>query len=123
MVASNAGPGPGAYWPGRAWVDWVGTDFYSKFPNFTGLSAFASQFTGLPFVFGEYAMWGADDPAFIHQLFGWVATHPQVRMMVYNQGARADGPFRLRWFPLAAAALRLELAGPRFLAYAPEWTG
>ena len=25
-----------AYWPGRQYVDWVGTDFYSKFPNFTG---------------------------------------------------------------------------------------
>src|SRR5581483_1741142 len=29
-----AGNQPGNYWPGAQWVDWVGTDFYSKFPNF-----------------------------------------------------------------------------------------
>ena len=29
---------PSSYWPGRAWVDWVGTDFYSFAPNFSGLS-------------------------------------------------------------------------------------
>lgn len=121
MVASNAGPGPAAYWPGRAWVDWVGTDFYSKFPNFAGLNAFAAQFPGLPFVFGEYAIWGGDNPAFVRQLFSWVLNHPQVRMMVYNQGAMTDGPFRLLHFPLSAAVLRAELANPRFLAYAPEW--
>ena len=29
---------PRAYWPGDAYVDWVGTDFYSRFPNFHWLT-------------------------------------------------------------------------------------
>ena len=35
-----------AYWPGQAYVDWVGTDFYSKFPNFTDLETFYNDFEG-----------------------------------------------------------------------------
>jgi hypothetical protein len=112
---------PRDYWPGRAWVDWVGTDFYSKFPNFAGLDAFSHEFPGLPFVFGEYAMWGSDDAAFITRLFGWITHHRQVRMVVYNQGMALDGPFRLSHYPAAAAALRAALASPRYPAFAPEW--
>jgi hypothetical protein len=121
MVQSNCGPGPAAYFPGRAWVDWVGTDFYSKFPNWGGLNAFYGQFGRLPFVFGEYALWGGDDPGFVNQLFAWAFSHPRVRMMIYNQGAMTTGPFRLLHYPRAAAALRRQLAGSRFPAYAPEW--
>jgi hypothetical protein len=107
---------PAAYWPGRAYVDWVGTDFYSKFPNFSGLDRFAAgrQWRGLPFVFGEWALWGSDDPGFVHRFFGWVRSHRQVRMLVYNQGFQADGPFRLRHYPRALAALRAELRRPAF---------
>src|SRR5207302_6923920 len=48
-----AGNQPSDYWPGRRWVDWIGTDFYSKFPNFAGLDRFYGAFRGLPFAFGE----------------------------------------------------------------------
>src|SRR6185437_9215412 len=44
-----------AYWPGARFVDWVGTDFYSKFPNYRGLNAFYHEFRGKPFAFGEWA--------------------------------------------------------------------
>src|SRR5919198_4149151 len=37
-----------AYWPGKKYVDWVGTDFYSKFPNFTDLEPFYNDFKGKP---------------------------------------------------------------------------
>jgi hypothetical protein len=43
-----------------------------------------------------------------------------VRRMVYNQGHPTGGPFRLRRFPRAAAALRRELRAPRYGAVAPE---
>src|SRR5581483_11323001 len=94
---------PSDYWPGRRWVDWVGTDFYSKFPNFAGLNRFYGAFRGLPFVFGEWALWGADDPVFVGRLFGWVRSHPRVRMLVYNQGQNPVGPFRLSRYPSSAA--------------------
>jgi hypothetical protein len=81
-----AGNQPRMYWPGRAWVDWVGTDFYSKFPNFRGLDSFYAAFSSRPFVFGEYAMWGVDDPSYVRELFGWVRGHARTRMLVYNEG-------------------------------------
>ena len=117
-----AGNQPSNYWPGRAWVDWVGTDFYSFAPNFSGLNAFYNSYPGMPFVFGEYAVGETpDDPGFIGRLFGWAASHPRVRMLIYNQGVNPVGPFRLYRFPRSVAALRRALAGPRFPAFAPEF--
>ena len=87
---------------GGAYVDWVGTDFYSRFPNFHWLDDFYRDFGGKPFVFGEWALWGGDDPAFVARLFGWIGSHPRVRMVVYNQGALTDGPFRLNRYPRSA---------------------
>ena len=110
-VAGNA---PRAYWPGGAYVDWVGTDFYSKFPNWRGLERFYRAFPHKPFAFGEWAMWGRDDPAFVHKLFAWMRTHPRVRMAMYNQGNNGAGPFRLKRYPRARRALRAELSARRF---------
>ncbi len=114
---------PRDYWPGRQWVDWVGTDFYSKFPNFTGLTGLYDAYPRQPFLFGEYALWGSDDASWVRQLFGWIRSHPRARMLIYNQGLEPGGPFRLSRYPGAARALRSELTGPRFPAYAPEWAG
>ena len=61
-------------------------------------------------------MWGADNPGFVKQLFSWVNAHKRVRMMVYNQGANPNGPFRLNAHPKARAELRKALRNPRFLA-------
>jgi hypothetical protein len=113
-IAANQ---PRAYWPGRAWVDWVGTDFYSKFPNFRALSAFYSAFAGKPFAFGEWALWGADDSGFVGKLFAWIGHHPRVRMLVYNQA----NPFQLSRYPRAAGVLRRLVAGSRFPAFTPDW--
>jgi beta-mannanase len=79
---------PQVYWPGRQWVDWVGTSFYSRFPNFRWLEPFYRTFAQgqhRPFAFGEWAMWGADSAPFAEQLFAWVHSHQRVRMMIYNQ--------------------------------------
>jgi hypothetical protein len=116
-----AGNEPRDYWPGRRWVDWVGTDFYSKFPNFPGLNALYAAYPKQPFFFGEYAVWGADDPGWIRQLFGWVRTHRRARMLIYNEGMQPGNPLRLAQYPRAARALSQELASPRFPAFAPEW--
>jgi hypothetical protein len=117
-IRANA---PRAYWPGRRYVDWVGTDFYSKFPNWTGLERFYGQFRGKPFVFAEWAIWDRDDPAFVRRLFRWSRTHRRVRMMLYNQGKPSPGTFRLRRYPRARSELRRQLRRPRFAEYAPEY--
>jgi hypothetical protein len=104
-----------AYWPGGKYVDWVGTDFYSKFPNFTDLETFYKDFPGKPFVFGEWALWDGDDPAFVRRFFGWVNSHRRVRMLLYNQGNQADGPFRLSRYPESRKAIKKALKRKRFM--------
>jgi hypothetical protein len=112
---------PGAYYPGSAYVDWVGTDFYSLYPNFTGLERFYAEHPGKPFAFGEWALWNGDDPGWVSHLFSFISTHRRVRMALYNQGARDNGPFRLSRYPNARREIRRLLASSRFLAYTPEW--
>jgi hypothetical protein len=114
---------PQVYWPGRRWVDWVGTSFYSRFPNFTGLDRFYNDFAlgqRKPFAIAEWAMWGGDAPSFADRLFDWIASHEKVQMVHYNQGAQAGGIFRLSRYPASARVIRDRLAHPRFLGYAPE---
>jgi hypothetical protein len=114
---------PANYFPGRPWVDWVGTDFYSKFPNFTGLTQLYDSYKGFPFTFGEYAFWDSGDPGFMDRLFSWVRSHNRTRMLIYNQGAMTNGPFRLDRYPSGARELRHLLSSSTFPAYAPEWAG
>jgi hypothetical protein len=113
---------PSAYYPGSRYVDWVGTDFYSKFANFTGLDAFYAEYPQKPFAFGEWAIWGGDSPGFVDQLFNWVNSHRRVHMMLYNQGYIANGPFRLSGDRASSAAIRRLISPARFLAYTPEWS-
>ena len=105
---------PSAYWPGGEYVDWVGTDFYSRYPNFHWLEDFYRRYGGKPFVFGEWAMWGRDDPAFVKRLFAWIESRPRVRMVLYNQGNNPGGPYRLTQHPRSRAELRRQLAKPRY---------
>ena len=116
-----AGNDPRNYYPGNQYVDWVGTDFYSRFPNFTGLDAFYKEFPQKPFAFGEWAIWGGDNPVFVKQLFAWVDQHRRVQMMLYNQGFGSDSPFALSADPASTQAIRADLAPARFLAYTPTW--
>jgi hypothetical protein len=112
---------PAAYYPGSAYVDIVGTDFYSAFPNFSGLSRLYSAYPSKPFGFNEWAMWRSGDPGFARQLFAFVRSHSRIGLMLYNEGLNSDGPFRLKHFPAATSEIRRQLRSPRFLAYAPEW--
>jgi hypothetical protein len=114
---------PQAYWPGSKWVDWVGTSFYSRFPNFTGLDRFYKDFAvgkRKPFTIAEWAIWGSDAPGFADRLFDWVADHDLVRMVHYNQGSEPGGIFRLSRYPASARVVRDRLAQPRYLGFAPE---
>jgi hypothetical protein len=101
---------PRAYWPGGRYVDWVGTDFYGQNPNWGALERIYRDFPGKPFVFGEWALWGRDDPGFVKRIFAFARSHRRVRMLVYNQGGRANGPFRLKRYPRARRVLRALLA-------------
>ena len=105
-IAANM---PIKYWPGGKYVDWVGTDFYSRYPNFHWLTDFYNRFRGKPFVFGEWGMWGSDNAAWVSQLFNWVRARKRVKMMLYNQGFQNKGVFRLDNYPRARAEIRRQL--------------
>ncbi len=117
-IAADA---PSVYWPGAAYVDWVGTDFYSFDPNFSLLDHFYSQFSGKPFVISEWAVYGADNPSFVRRLFAWVLGHPRVRMINYYQGFTPSSPANLAHYPASRRALARELRSRRFEAYPPEY--
>jgi hypothetical protein len=112
---------PAAYYPGGGYVDWIGTDFYSPYPNWVGLDRLYGQFPGKPFVFGEWAVWGRDNPRFVNQLFGWVRAHPRVRILMYNQGYKVAGKLALGHYPASARAIARHLSNPLFAPFAPEW--
>jgi hypothetical protein len=113
---------PAVYWPGGRWVDWVGTSFYSRFPNFSGLVSFYRTFAihhRKPFAFGEWAMWGSDNAGFASRLFSWIRHNRRVRMVQYNQGDNTHGPFRLYRYPSATRVIRHALKSSRFLGRVP----
>jgi hypothetical protein len=115
------GNAPQRYWPGAAYVDWVGTDFYSRYPNFRGLERFYDdpRWAGKPFVFGEWGMWGRDEPDFVRRFFAFVEAHRRVRMLSYNQGNRPTSTLRLYHYPKAARAIRDELRSGRYSGRPP----
>jgi hypothetical protein len=110
-----------AYWPGSAYVDWVGTDFYSKFPNFPGLVAFYNEFKHKPFVFAEWAMWDTNSAAFVQEFYSFINTHKRVKMILYNEGFGPTSQLLLAKYPAAAAEIHKQQTNSRYLAYAPEW--
>ena len=73
-----------------------------------------------PFAFAEWGVWGADVPGFVSQFFGFLKSHPRVRMAVYYQSASLKPEFRLSTHPASRAALRRAVSWPRLTGFAPE---
>jgi hypothetical protein len=112
---------PGNYWPGGRWVDWVGTDFYSKYPVWKDLSRFYRQrrWRRKPFSISEWAVSEVDDPRFVRQVIAWTVKRPRVRMLVYYRGFGEDGnPYRLGLYPRSERTLRHKIRRRSFPPYA-----
>jgi hypothetical protein len=111
-----------AYYPGDAYVDWVGTDFFSRFQHWPGLNRFYQNgYFNKPFAFGEWAIWGSDAPTWAKQFFAWIRTHKRVRMVVYYQGYAPSPPFELARFTKSRAVLRADLRSGLFAPFPLEW--
>jgi len=108
---------PGNYWPGRRWVDWVGTDFYSEYPVWEDLDHFylGKQWKGMPVAMTEWAVSGEDDPRWVKQVIAWTVRHPRVRMLVYYQGFGAGNAYDLRLYPRTANTVRKKIRRANFL--------
>jgi hypothetical protein len=111
---------PGNYWPGRRWVDWVGTDFYSRYPVWKDLNRFyrGRQWRGMPVAITEWAVSDEDQPRFVKQLIAWIVKRPRVRMLVYYYGFGRGNPYDLGLYPRTANLLRRKLRRANFLSTA-----
>ncbi len=115
---------PSQYWPGKDWVDWVGTDFYNRYRNWTHLKKFYTRFSlgkRKPMALTEFGLWGKDGPGFIKRIFRFARTRKNVRMMVYYQDFGSSNPFRIQNFPRARKVLKRKLDSRRYPAYAPKY--
>jgi hypothetical protein len=112
---------PRHFWPGGAYVDWVGTTWYSPYRATSAMNAMYRNrlWRRKPFAFAEWAVWGRDDPGFVSQFFRFVRSHPRVRMAVYYQSAALKPEFRLSTHPATRAALRRAVRWPRLTSVAP----
>jgi hypothetical protein len=112
---------PRHFWPGARYVDWVGTTWYSPYKASSAMDSFYRYplWRGKPFAFAEWGVWGRDDPGFVRQFFGFVKSHPRVRMAVYYQSALLKPEFRLSAHPSSRAALRQATRWPRLTGVAP----
>jgi hypothetical protein len=112
---------PRHFWPGARYVDWVGTSWYSPYKASSAMDSFYSYplWRKKPFAFAEWGVWGRDDPAFVRQFFGFVKSHPRVRMAVYYQSALLKPEFRLSAHPSSRAVLRQATRWPRLTGVAP----
>lgn len=111
------------YWPGKEYVDWVGTDIFSTAPNWANMTRLYEGYKGKPFVVGEYAPFGEDDASYVKTLFRWSKQHKRSKMLVYYQGFGNDPTFNIANFPAARGVIRGRLAGPRFIRFAEGTTG
>ena len=112
---------PKHFYPGGAYVDWVGTTWYSPYRASSAMHSLYSfpRWRRKPFAFAEWGVWGAEAPGFVRQFFGFLKSHPRVRMAVYYQSASLKPEFRLSNHPASRAALRRAVKWPRLTGVAP----
>lgn len=97
-----------AYYPGNAYVDIVADDLYDiagHGATWAAAQALYNSHPSKPFAFGEWGLWGIDDPSFIREMASWVRSHPRLVLLAwfnYNPGSIWD----MHSKPRAAAAYR-----------------
>jgi len=117
------GNGPNDYFPGRRYVDWVGTDVYAKFSNSTmwhNLNRFFKHKRGYPFILAEYGAWDNDfSGEFTRRIHKWARKRTRVRALVYFRSVDPDNIFNIQHYPGARDALRNILNSRRYASHAP----
>jgi hypothetical protein len=114
---------PGYFYPGGRYVDWVGTDFYSDYPDWKALTDLYRRFSARerkPFTLTEWGLDNGDDSRFVKRIFVWAQRHPRCRMLVYYQDFGASNSYRLQNYPASLAVVRRKLSSPSFPSYAFE---
>lgn len=111
---------PGNYWPGSKWVDWVGTDFYAKYPVWKDLNHFyeGKQWKRKPVAITEWAVQENDEPKFVKQLISWIVRHKRVQMLNYFQGFGPGNTYELALYPRTKNWYRKKIRRANFISYA-----
>ncbi|HET7589908.1 MAG TPA: hypothetical protein VFK14_06955 [Solirubrobacterales bacterium] len=109
---------PKHFYPGSRWVDWVGTDFYSGYPEWKALTGLYRRFSGKPFALTEWGVESGDDPSFVGKLFAWVDAHRRCRLMVYYQDFGEASSYRIQNYSASLNVLRARLHSGLFPPYA-----
>ena len=110
---------PKNFYPGDAYVDWVGTDFYSDNQDWRSLTGLYNRFPGKPFAIPEWGVSTGDDPGYVQHLITWVKRHERCKMLVYYQDFGSSSPYRLQNYPASLAVLDRRIHTKRFPAFAP----
>ena len=100
-----------AYWPGGRYVDWVGTDFYSRFPPSRSSSA-STDFKASRSCSPSGRCGAPTTPASSARFFIWIASN-RVADAALQPGRAPGGPFRLDQYPRSRKLIRAELRKPR----------
>jgi hypothetical protein len=112
---------PKYFYPGDKYVDWVGTDFYSDAQDWKALTGLYNRFSNKPFAIPEFGIsTGADDPAYMDRLLGWVRGHKRCKMLIYYQDFGSASSYRIQNYPSSLTALSDALHHPVFPAFAPN---
>ena len=133
------------YYPGDAYVDWVGQTFYNAThgtpmdQRFAWLDEFYGNFCtqgthNKPYMMGEWglasAAWSGfgDNPQFIHRTLDWAESKPKVESVVYFEVDNDRGHRLTKYpepglhYPNAAAALRDRWLSSSYLSTVSEAT-
>ncbi len=119
----SKGNWPARYFPGAGYVDWVGTDFYSRYAYWNDLARFYKRFAkhyDKPLALTEFGVWGTDSPAYVKRLFTWTNHRTRARMLVYYQDFGTLNAFRIQNFPLSRSVLARRISSRRFPPLAPH---
>ncbi len=121
-----------AYWPGDAYVDWAGIDWYpfgtadaghhaaragapegpnELYERYSGPASTSSK----PFMLGEWGVFGMDRPNWTADMFAWFESHPQVKGQLYFNIASNDEDSELQDYPLSAQIFRDGVDDPKWI--------
>ena len=112
---------PRFFWPGKDWVDWVGTDFYSRYGNWKQLKKFYSVFSkgkNKPFALTEWGLWGNDKPKYVKKTFRFMKQRKNADMMIYYQDFGSSNEFRIQNFPSSESAFSKSIGSSRYPKFA-----
>lgn len=100
-----------SYYPGNAYVDVVADDLYDigGKAEWAAAEKLYDAHPDKPFAFGEWGLWGIDDPTFVRQMAAFLRTHRRTILATYYSG-RPGSVFDLASKPRSLAAYRALVA-------------